>query len=277
MSGGRLPTAPRHSFRGAGGPAQSFSLRPWRYGAAGVASVVAVWTIAAWSGVGQLGTLSRLASPIDVAASIASYATGDLLVDLWASLGVFVGGWAVGGVAAILIGLLLGRVRLAGQLLLPIIEAARPVSSIVWLPLVIVWFGFGYTSKSVLVGLAVFLVVIVYVIDGSARIPADVQRAAAMLGMNRWSRFWHVVVPGTLAETLIGLRVALVAGWGTVIIAELIAANSGLGAHLSRAQRGFAISEVMATMVVFGASGFLLDAVFSSLQRRVVPWRSVRA
>lgn len=277
MSGRRLPTAPRHSPRGAGAAAQSPSIRPWAYGAAGVASVVAVWTIAAWSGVGRMGTLSRLASPIDVAASIASYATGDLLIDLQASLAVFAGGWVGGGVAAVFIGLLLGRVRLAGQLLLPIIEAARPVSSIVWLPLIIVWFGFGYVSKSVIVGLAVFLVVIVYVIDGSARIPSDVQRAAAMLGMNRWRRFWNVIVPGTLAETLIGLRVALVAGWGTVIIAELVAANSGLGAHLVRAQRGFAISEVMATMVVFGASGFLLDTVFSSVQRRVVPWRSVRS
>jgi ABC-type nitrate/sulfonate/bicarbonate transport system permease component len=94
-----------------------------------------------------------------------------------------------------------------------------------------------------------------------------------MLGMGRARRLRYAILPATLGEALIGLRVALMAGWGTVIIAELVAADAGLGARLVASQRSFDISAVMATMVCFGAFGFLLDATFSRLQVRLVPWQ----
>lgn len=246
--------------------------RAWSFGIAGVVGAVLLWALAARYLAGNIGNIDRLAGPLDVARDIGSYATDEMAEDLWSSFQVFLGGWLIGGAGAMLVGVLLGRVRVAGQMFLPLVEAIRPVSSIVWLPLSIVWFGFGFTSKAFVVGLAVFLVVIVYVIDGCARIPADVQRSAAMLGMTRGQRLWHVILPATFGEAVIGLRVALVAGWGTVIIAELIAANSGLGAHLVSAQRGFNISAVIATMIVFGATGFIIDSLFSLLQGRLTPW-----
>src|SRR5438874_427212 len=80
------------------------------------------------------------------------------------SFKVFFAGWLVAVLGATGLGLLLGRSRLLGNIFLPVIEAIRPVSSIAWVPLSIVWFGFGFTSKAFLVGLAVFLVVIVYAV-----------------------------------------------------------------------------------------------------------------
>src|SRR6185312_8301062 len=155
----------------------------------------------------------------------------------------------LGVVAATLIGLVLGRSALAGNIFLPVVEAIRPVSSIAWVPLSIVWFGFGLTSKVFLVGLAVFLVVIVYAVDGSRRVPADLERTATMLGMNDRQRFASLVLPGTLTEVLIGSRVALMSGWGTVIVAELVAADSGLGAHLIAVEQSYNVPAVMATMI----------------------------
>lgn len=251
--------------------------RAWGYGAVGIATTFVVWLVLSRYVAGTIGNLDRLAGPGDVARSVADYATGDMVADVLASLKVFLGGWVVGGGGAILLGLLFGTVRVVGATFMPLIEAIRPVSSIAWLPMSIVWFGFGLVAKSFVVGLAVFLVVIVYVVDGSSRIPADVERTASMLGMSRVRHFFNVTLPATLAEALIGLRVSLVAGWGTVVIAELVAANTGLGAHLVRSQQGFNIAEVMATMFVFGASGFLLDAAFSVLQSRLLSWRSADA
>jgi ABC-type nitrate/sulfonate/bicarbonate transport system permease component len=121
----------------------------------------------------------------------------------------------------------------------------------------------------------VFLVVIVYAVDGSRRIPPDLDRTASMLGMNGWQRFRTLVVPGTLAEVLIGSRVSLMAGWGTVIVAELVAADSGLGAHLISVEQSYDVPAVMATMLCFGLTGFLMNALFTLLERRLMPWRHV--
>lgn len=248
-------------------------LRPWVYGTAGIVGLIVLWAIAARYFAGTIGTIQRLATPSAVARDLGSYFTGGFGVDVWSSFRVFLGGWLGGGIGATLVGLLLGRVRVLGQMFIPIVEALRPVSSIVWVPLSVVWFGFGYTSKVFVVGLAVFLVVIVYAIDGCARIPTEVQRTATMLGMTGLQRFRSVILPATLGEVMIGLRVALVAGWGTVIVAELVAANSGLGAHLIYAQQGYDIVAVMATMVCFAVTGFVMNALFSVLQDRLMPWQ----
>ncbi len=142
------------------------------------------------------------------------------------------------------------------------------------MPLAVVWFGFGFTSKVFLVGLAVFLVVIVYAVDGSRRIPSDLERTASMLGMGPLQRFRALVLPSTLTEVLVGARVALMSGWGTVIVAELVAAGYGLGARLIAVQQSYDVPAVMASMVCFAISGFAMNAVFARLEGRLIPWRA---
>lgn len=248
----------------------------WILGTLGTLVALGVWTLLSqWLATGG-GVINRLPPPTKVAHELARYATGDLGRDLASSLRVFALGWLVGVVSATLFGLLLGRVATAGRIFLPVVEAIRPVSSIAWVPLSVVWFGFGLTSKVFLVALAVFLVVIVYAVDGSRRVPPDLARTAAMLGMNGRQRFVSLILPGTLTEVLIGSRVALMAGWGTVIVAELVAADSGLGAHLIGVQQSYDVPAVMATMVCFGVAGFLMNALFSWLERRLLPWRHDR-
>jgi ABC-type nitrate/sulfonate/bicarbonate transport system permease component len=244
----------------------------WLLGTAGMLGAIAVWQLLAYALAGGGGVISRLPGPLPVARNLAAYVAADFAQDLASSLEVFAAGWLVGGVSATLLGLLLGRVQVLGNIFLPVVEAIRPISSIAWVPLSIVWFGFGFTSKVFLVGLAVFLVVIVYAVDGCRRIPDDLARTAAMLGMNRRQRFWSLILPGTLAEVLIGARVSLMSGWGTVIVAELVAANSGLGAHLIAVQQSYDVGAVVATMICFGFTGFLMNAVFTQLELRLLPW-----
>ena len=256
------------------GPARLFVPgRAIALGTVGVVVALAVWWLLSALLAGGGGVINRLPAPPAVATKLVAYARTELAQDLAASLRVFAAGWLIGVAAATLAGLLLGRVNVLGRIFLPVVEAIRPVSSIAWVPLSIVWFGFGFTSKIFLVGLAVFLVVIVYAVDGSRRIPADVSRAAAMLGMNARQRFLHLILPGTLAEVLIGARVSLMSGWGTVIVAELVAADAGLGAHLISVQQSYDVAAVVATMICFGASGFVMNALFTVAERRLMPWR----
>ena len=242
--------------------------------AGGIVAALVVWTLLSrWLATGG-GVINRLPPPWRVASEIVAYARGDLVQDLLFSLRVFVVGWLAGALCATMFGLLLGRVKALGQIFIPVIEAIRPVSSIAWIPLSIVWFGFGLTSKVFLVGLAVFLVVIVYAVDGARRIPPELDRIATMLGMHGARRFFQVVLPGTLTEVLIGSRVSLMAGWGTVIVAELVAADSGLGAHLIAVQQSYNVPAVMATMAYFGVTGFAMNALFTLAEQRLTPWVS---
>jgi ABC-type nitrate/sulfonate/bicarbonate transport system permease component len=245
----------------------------WLLGCAGAIVALAVWTLLSRLLAHGGGVINRLPAPPAVVRQLVAYAGKDLAGDLLASLHVFAVGWIVGAASAALVGLVLGRSDRLGRIFLPIVEAIRPVSSIAWVPLAIVWFGFGLTSKVFLVALAVFLVVIVYAVDGSRRVPPDLERTATMLGMNARQRFTSLVLPGTLAEVLIGSRVALMSGWGTVIVAELVAADSGLGAHLIAVEQSYDVPAVMATMICFAATGFAMNAAFSWAERRMLPWR----
>jgi len=258
-----------------GRPAQRLAARlpGLLLGCAGALAAIAVWSLASHALQGGGGVLNRLPGPLAVLRELARYVEGDFARDLVSSLRVFAIGWVLGVVAATLIGLVLGRSALAGAVFLPVVEAIRPVSSIAWVPLSIVWFGFGLGSKVFLVGLAVFLVVIVYAVDGCSRVPTDLERTASMLGMRRLQRFRHLILPSTLTEVLIGSRVALMAGWGTVIVAELVAADSGLGAHLIGVEQSYDVPAVMAAMISFGLSGFVMNALFTRVERHIVPWR----
>ena len=247
--------------------------RAWALGCLGALITLGAWTLLAHVLATGGGVINRLPTPVLVLRNLATYASGDLARDLAFSLRVFAIGWLAGAASAALVGLVLGRVPVAGSIFIPVIEAIRPVSSIAWVPLSIVWFGFGLGSKVFLVGLAVFLVVVVYAVDGSRRIATDLERTATMLGMNHWQRFRSLVLPGTLTEVLIGSRVALMAGWGTVIVAELVAADSGLGAHLIAVEQSYDVPAVMATMACFGFTGFLMNAAFTRVERRLMPWR----
>src|SRR5450755_739030 len=221
----------------------------WALGCAGVLAALAIWVLLSHLLAHGGGVINRFPGPLPVAQKLLEYVRQDLALDLRSSLKVFVVAWLAGVICATLLGLLFGRLDLLGNIFLPVIEAIRPVSSIAWVPLSIVWFGFGFTSKVFLVGLAVFLVVIVYAVDGASRIPSELSRAAAMLGMNGWQRFRSLILPGTLSEVLIGARVSLMAGWGTVIVAELVAADSGLGAHLISVEQSYNVSAVAAAMI----------------------------
>src|SRR5688500_1335068 len=145
------------------------------FGCAGALLALAVWTLLSQVLAGGGGVINRLASPAAVGRELVAYAATDLGRDLLSSLRVFVIGWLGGAVLATIVGLALGRVRVLGNIFLPVVEAIRPVSSIAWVPLSVVWFGFGIAGKVFLVGLAVFLVVIVYAVDGSRRTRDDLE------------------------------------------------------------------------------------------------------
>lgn len=154
----------------------------------------------------------------------------------------------------------------------PIIELYRPVPPLAYLPLMVIWFGIGETSKILLIYLAIFAPVAMSALAGVKSAQQVRIRAARSLGASRAQVLWFVILPGALPEILTGLRIGLGVGWSTLVAAELIAATRGLGFMVQSAGEFLATDVVLAGIAVIAIIAFLLELGLRALQRRLTPW-----
>ncbi|NDO80515.1 taurine transporter subunit [Citrobacter sp. NCU1] len=154
----------------------------------------------------------------------------------------------------------------------PIIELYRPVPPLAWLPLMVIWFGIGETSKILLIYMAIFAPVAMSAMAGVKSVQQVRLRAARSLGASRIQVLWFVILLGALPEILTGLRIGLGVGWSTLVAAELIAATRGLGFMVQSAGEFLATDVVLAGIAVIAVIAFLLELGLRALQRRLTPW-----
>lgn len=155
----------------------------------------------------------------------------------------------------------------------PIIEFYRPLPPLAYLPLVIIWLGIGEGSKVVLIFLAVFAPVCLNTRAGVNAVPREQLLAAASLGASRWQLIRHVALPAALPEILTGLRVGIGFGWTTLVAAEMVAAESGLGFLVLNAKDFLATDVVLAGIGVIGVIAYAFDLLMRRIEAWLVPWK----
>ncbi|MCH9299294.1 taurine transport system permease protein [Pantoea allii] len=170
------------------------------------------------------------------------------------------------------VGIAMGISPVVRALIDPLIELYRPVPPLAYLPLMVIWFGIGETSKILLIFLAIFAPVVLSTVAGVRNAQQVRLRAAASLGANRWQQLRWVILPGALPEILTGLRIGLGVGWSTLVAAELIAATRGLGFMVQSAGEFLATDVVLAGIAVIAVVAFSLELSLRALQRRLTPW-----
>ncbi|WGK56902.1 taurine ABC transporter permease TauC [Pantoea sp. SS70] len=170
------------------------------------------------------------------------------------------------------VGIAMGLSPAIRGLLDPLIELYRPVPPLAYLPLMVIWFGIGETSKILLIYLAIFAPVTLSTLAGVKNAQQVRIRAAQALGASRWQLLRYVILPGALPEILTGLRIGLGVGWSTLVAAELIAATRGLGFMVQSAGEFLATDVVLAGIAVIALIAFGLELGLRALQRRVTPW-----
>lgn len=170
------------------------------------------------------------------------------------------------------VGIAMGISPVVRALIDPLIELYRPVPPLAYLPLMVIWFGIGETSKILLIFLAIFAPVVLSTVAGVRNAQQVRLRAAASLGANRWQQLRWVILPGALSEILTGLRIGLGVGWSTLVAAELIAATRGLGFMVQSAGEFLATDVVLAGIAVIAVVAFSLELSLRALQRRLTPW-----
>lgn len=174
---------------------------------------------------------------------------------------------------AVPIGLLMSIHDPAKAVLDPLIEFYRPLPPLAYLPLVIIWLGIGEASKVVLIFLAVFAPVCLNTRAGVNAVPREQLLAAASLGASRWQLVRHVALPAALPQILTGLRVGIGFGWTTLVAAEMVAAESGLGFLVLNAKDFLATDVVIAGICVIGVIAYGFDLLMRRMEAWLVPWR----
>ena len=177
-------------------------------------------------------------------------------------------GTAVGMALGIPIGLLVGLSDRAHKLLWPILLFFQAIGDIAWLPILLIWFGFGLGTMTFVIVYTVLFPIVLNTALGVRSVPLELHRAAQSLGATRARVVWEVVLPGALPNIVTGLRNGLGYGWRALIAAEMIVGTSGIGFLMFDARRAGSVVEIMLGMIVLGILWYIVDSwVLAPIER----------
>lgn len=185
--------------------------------------------------------------------------------------GRILAGWAAGVVLGVAVGGLMASVRPLRYLLDPLIELTRPLPPLAFIPLFIVWFGIGETSKFLLIVLGVTPVMIIATTAALDGVPAELVQASRSLGASPLWSLWTVRLRSALPPIITGMRLAMGGAWTSIVAVELIAATSGLGYVINNAGVNLQTSLVLSGILAISVLGITFDALLRLLHRVADP------
>ncbi|MCV3206776.1 ABC transporter permease subunit [Mesorhizobium sp. YC-39] len=170
------------------------------------------------------------------------------------------------------VGLAIGISTIGRGIFDPLLEFLRPIPPLAYLPLVVIWFGIGEPSKILVIAIAMLAPVALSTAAGVRGVSQERINAARSLGATRAQLVRHVILPSALPSILTGLRIALGAGWSTLVAAELVAAARGLGFMIQSAAQFLVTDVVVMGILVIAAIAFALEFIIRRIERVLVPW-----
>jgi NitT/TauT family transport system permease protein len=235
-----------------------------------IAALLIVWFVAAHRQASGL-----FPDPLQVLLGLVELMRRGLLAKyVVASLFRVTWGYSLAVVTAIPLGLLLGWYRRGEMALNPLIQLLRPISPLAWIPISILWFGVGDLAAIFLIFLASFLPLTVAAMNAVRSVPPTLLRAGRNFGLSNPRLLVDVILPATLPQLIVALRISLGIAWLVVVAAEMIAVNSGLGFLIVDARNaGNRYDLVVAAMVMIGLIGLVLDLGMRRLERtKALKW-----
>jgi sulfonate transport system permease protein len=238
-------------------------------------AIVPILVLALWQLLGQLGYISTrtLPTPLKVAeAGISLVQSGDIFGYIGSSTRRAFIGLAIGGGIGFILGLLNGVSSVANKLLDSTLQMVRNVPHLALIPLVILWFGIDETAKIFLVALGVFFPIYMNTLHGIRSIDPGLIEMAKVYGLRGFALYREVILPGALSSILVGLRYALGFMWLTLIVAETISANSGIGYMAMNAREFMRLDIVVFAIIIYALLGKLSDSAAKWLEHKLLKW-----
>ncbi len=256
----------------------------WRLAAAGAEGatgwIVPLLILAAWQGGCSTGLLSANAMPSPWQVAQAGWRltlSGELPGNIEVSFLRALAGLVVGGGVGFAFGLANGLWSLSHRLTDSTLQMVRNIPHLSLIPLVIVWFGIDEEAKLFLVALGVFFPIYLNTMHGVKTVDPQLVEMARSYGSTRAELFWRVILPSALPSIFVGLRYALGIMWLTLIVAETIAAQSGLGYMAMQAREFVELDVVVLAILIYALLGKIADLSTLALERRFLQWHTAFA
>jgi ABC-type nitrate/sulfonate/bicarbonate transport system permease component len=254
--------------------------REWRTAAllraASIALFFALWYAAALLNAHVVKVFNPLLLPAPhtvLLAGIEMVRSGELQRDILASLSRVVQGFLLAAIIGVAVGTAVGRSRRLEYLVEPTIELLRPIPPLAFLPMMVLWFGIGETSKVAFIAYAAFFPIFTTTVEGIKYVDPLLLRAAASLGATERDIFRYVVLPAAMPNIITGLRIGFGLSFFVIVAAEFIAADSGLGFLINDARTFFLVANMLLGAAVIGAIGFTFNILLRRLEAWLLRWR----
>jgi sulfonate transport system permease protein len=238
--------------------------------------LVPVLILVVWQALDSFGWInSRLMpSPIMVAEAFWQLlVTGQLLGNLWVSLVRVMIGLGIGVALGTIFGLFAGLSRLGEDTIDSTLQMVRTLPHLALIPLFILWFGIGETPKIALIALGTVFPIYLNLFAGIRAVDRKIIEAASTLDLTRSEIIWNVVLPGALPSFLVGLRYAVGIAWLTLVVAEQVNANSGIGYLVMNARDFLETDVIFVGLIIYAILGLTTDQMVRAIERRALAWR----
>lgn len=237
--------------------------------------VVGVWWLLAALVQNTAGALSALFVPTPYQVVVTWW---DMMVNLgfyndvgWSAFRI-VAGFLLAAAAAVPLGLLTGSFEAVRSFFNPPINAIRYMPASAFIPLLILLQGLGEDEKITIIWIGVFFQLVLMVMDIAHRVPDEMLNVAYTLGASRWTVFYKVFLPATFPEVVDALRITMGWAWTYLIVAELVAAEHGIGSFILIAERYLRADRIIAAIITIGILGLITDALFALVHRLAFPY-----
>ncbi|TCN26058.1 aliphatic sulfonate ABC transporter permease SsuC [Mesobacillus foraminis] len=239
--------------------------------------IVPILLMAAWQVLSVLGYISSriLPNPVDIfKAGVELGQSGQLWHDIGVSSKRAFWGFIIGGGIGFILGLWNGLSKVAETILDTTIQMIRNIPHLALIPIVILWFGIEEEAKLFLVALGTFFPIYLNTFHGIRSVDPSLIEMGKVYGLKGFSLFLHVIFPGALSSILVGVRFALGITWVTLIVAETIAANSGIGYMAMNAREFMQLDVVVLSIMLYAILGKLSDVAAKLAEKRFLKWNS---
>lgn len=242
----------------------------WKLRILSVVVPLALWWLLSSTG---LVNPKFLPSPVDVVQAFSGLISeGVFFADLRASIFRVGAGFLLAAVVSVPLGIAMGAFASVRSLLEPIIGIVRYMPAPAFIPLLIIYMGLGEAPKIALIFVGVVFFNTLMIMDAVKFVPKHLLEATYTLGGSRRQTLMQVITPFVVPNMIDAFRINMAAAWNLVVVAELIAANEGLGKRIVIAQKFFRTDEIFAYLIVLGVIGFLIDLSLRWLLRATCRW-----
>lgn len=217
-----------------------------------------------------------LPSPVTVIETAYDYlVSGTLMVHIGMSFARMISGFLIGIAISLVVGIMIAMSRSWDNILSPIINMIGPIPVFAFLPLFLIWFGIGETSKIVLIAYATFVPMLVYIIGGIKETDPVLIRSAKSLGATNYQIFTRVILNSAMPKIFEGMKMSLALTFSALVVAEMMGASDGLGYIIVNAKNWFKMADMFLAATLIGLEYTIFYAFLSLLEKKLFRWKNV--